>query len=181
MPMSDITTDSPPPEARQRSSRSLVRSAIAIVLLMTVIFAAANMARRWRGTEQPAMRSLAEFVMETGKPAWIPARCLQYFGVPPGELGYRELKAVSQSGRTKAVQVRKRPESGIIDVFFLDLLPNDTRGNFFLTSTHGRLTKAAFFDIEPSQLKHADEEFDEQKRFWFLWQREKMKWAAKQK
>lgn len=180
-PMADSATDSPPPDTSPAKRRSLPEAAIAIALLVAAGFAIVGIARRSRETDEPGMASLAAYVLEHGEPAWVPASCLEFFGVPPNEIGFRQLKAVSQSGRTKAVQVRKRPDAAHVDVFFLDLRPNDTRGDFYLTSTHGRLTKAAYFDAKPEPIADADRRFNEQKEFWFLWQREKTKWTAERK
>ena len=84
--------------------------------------------------ERLAMEPLLAFVLETGSPTQVSETALKYFGVTDDPAPFHELRADSESGRTRAIQVRRR-ESGDFDVFLLELLPNDTAGYFYLTTS----------------------------------------------
>jgi hypothetical protein len=163
-----MSTEPPTPPRRRLTT--------VIVLTLVGIFLVAVL--RYRPPQDEAMVSLAEFVLERGKIGLVPPEALKYFGVPSDQWAFRELKAKSESGRLRAVQVRRHGDSGATDIFFLDFLPNDTRGYFYLTSTHGRLVKAAFFDTKPEAIPDAAERFATEKDFWQHWQREKKKWES---
>jgi hypothetical protein len=88
-------------------------------------------------------------------------------------LHFYELRAESESGKTKAIQVRYR-KSGEVDIFLLDLLPNSSAGHFYLTGTHSRLTKAAHFGDRPEPVSDAKNRFEQELGFWKHWQSEKL-------
>ena len=118
---------------------SLGLLAFACALLMAV--------RVYNSQGHQDMESLAQFVLDTGRNTVVPDSALTYFGLPTDEFTFRQLKAVSKSGRTRAIQVRRR-SSGDVEIFFLELLPNSSAGYFYFADTSGRLVKAAYLDDE---------------------------------
>jgi hypothetical protein len=142
-------------------------------LVVAIAFGVAAM-RYFRSQEQRAMESLAEFVLARGTPAPMPHQPLQYFGLPAEDPDFYELRAVSQDGRTRGIFVRKRAYADRLDIFLVHLLPNDLRGYFYLTSTHGRLTKAAYFDDKPVAFDGATEQFEREVEFWKQWHQQKL-------
>jgi hypothetical protein len=124
------------------------------------------------------MQSLTEFVVARGKVGNVVPEGMAYFGIPAENLRFHHMTAVSESGRKKSVQVRRRRDTGHVDIFFVDLRPDGKAGYFYLTSTHGQLIKAAYLDPVPQPVDDAIERFEQEKEFWRLWQREKIKAAS---
>ena len=58
--------------------------------------------------ERLAMEPLVAFVLETGSPTQVSETALKYFGVIDDPASISELRATSESGRTRAIQVRRR-------------------------------------------------------------------------
>jgi hypothetical protein len=108
------------------------------------------------------MESLARFVIDRGKPAPMPPQPLTFFGLPTDDVTFYELRAVSQSGRTKGIFVRKRPDADVFDIFLVDL-DRTLGGYFYLTALHAHLTNAAYFDKHPESVPNAAERFEQKK------------------
>jgi hypothetical protein len=145
---------------------SLGLLAFAGALLMAVLV--------YKTQRQQDMESLAQFVLDTGRDTVVPDNALTYFGIPTDEFTFRQLKAVLNSGHTRAIQVRRR-STGDVEIFLLDLLPNSSAGYFYLADISGRLVKAAYLDDEAKGVDDAQERFQHELGFWKKWQREKLK------
>jgi hypothetical protein len=158
--------------APMRRSRALAIATL-VLLLITIVLAVAAFRLR-KSPVQKAMESLAQFVLNTVKTTLVPVEPLKHFGVPTDDLNFYQLRATSETGRMKAIQVRQRKDSGVIDIFLLDLRPTYA-GRFYLTGTHGHLMKAAFFDTQAEPIDGAQERFEHELEFWLMWQREKLK------
>src|SRR5688572_3890442 len=98
-----------------------------VVALLLIAFAAIILlliVRMRQTADQQQLHELVEFVLETGTPTIVPAEPHIYFFRPADNRQFYELRAISQSGGTKAIQVRQRRD-GMLDVFLLDLKPAD--------------------------------------------------------
>jgi hypothetical protein len=168
--VSDTGTTSP-----AAKSPSIVKAALLLALVMAIIYAAVAAIRARKTPESIAMESLIAFTLEHGKPTWVPPSALEYFGLPGEPSRFLEIKAVSETGRRRAIQVRPRENSSAVDVFFVELLPNESKGYFYLASMRGTLIKAAYIDEAPEAVPKAQERFAEEIKFWRHWQREKLK------
>jgi hypothetical protein len=148
------------PKSRFRLSpvASLGLLAFAGALLIAVLV--------YKTQRQQDMESLAKFVLDRGRDTVVPDNAPTYF-----------VKAVSNSGRTRAIQVRRR-STGDVEIFLLDLLPNSTAGYFYLADIGDGLVKAGYLDDELKSVDDAQERFQQELGFWKKWQREKLKSAA---
>jgi hypothetical protein len=151
-----------------RSRPVVALSLLAVVgaLLLAVLI--------YKSQQRLAMESLVEFVLKNGDETVVPANVLSYFHLPAEDFRFQEITAESDSGRTRAIQVRRRRD-GIVDVFLLDRLANSTIGNFYLSGDHGQLTQAAYFEHVPQEVEDAQEKFHRELSFWKHWQRAQLK------
>ena len=134
----------------QRSRPVVALSLLAVVsaLLLAVLI--------YKSQQRLAMESLVEFVLKNGDETVVPANVLAYFHLPTDDFRFQEITAESDSGRSRAIQVRRRRD-GLVDVFLLDRLANSRSGNFYLSGDHGQLTQAAYFDDVPEDIEEAQE------------------------
>jgi hypothetical protein len=156
-------------------SPSILKAALLLFLMLATVYAAVATIRGRKTPESTAMESLIAFTLDRGKPTWVPPSALEYFGLPVEPSRFLQVKAVSETGRTRAIQVRPREDSRVVDVFFVELLPNDSKGYFYLASMRGRLIKAAYIDEAPAAVPDAQKRFDDEIKFWRHWQSEKLK------
>jgi hypothetical protein len=91
------------------------------------------------------------------------------------------LRAISQSGGTKAIQVRQRRD-GMLDVFLLDLKPADLMsrmkpagaGSYYVSDNSGRLVRSAYFDNTAEPINDAQEKFKKELDYWQRRRQEKL-------
>ena len=152
-----------------RDGKLIYRLTIGVIVVFSV---AGFVFGKW--PERLAMEPLVAFVLETGSPTRVSETALKYFDVIDDPGSFHELRADSESGRTRAIQVRRR-ESGDFDVFLLELLPNGTSGHFYLTTQWGRLWKAAYLGDKPEAIDNAQEKFQSELDFWKHWRLDKLK------
>src|SRR5688572_27351130 len=78
-----------------------IRRTILTLCLLAMVLVVLVAVRSHKSPRQEAMESLAQFVLDTGSRTWVPEMALRYFGLPTDDLHFHELKAVSESGRTR--------------------------------------------------------------------------------
>jgi hypothetical protein len=153
------------------------RRAAAILVLFVLVAGGIVGAIRYKSPAQQEMESLAQFVLDNGRSTYVPVEPLHYFGIPSDDPSVRQITATSETGRGTAIQVRRRKDSGILDVVLLDL--RTIAGRYYLTGTHGRLVEAALFDKYPEPIDGAQQRFERELDFWKLWIKDNRKKPAR--
>jgi hypothetical protein len=141
---------------------------IASVCLLAVVAVLLLFAIAYKSPAQREIESLAQFVLDNGHSTYVSAKSLRYFGIPADHASFLQLEDTSVSGRIRAIQVRRRKDSGILDILLADLRPTSA-GRFYLTGTHRRLMKAGFLDRYPEPVDGAQQRFEDELDFWMLW------------
>jgi hypothetical protein len=147
---------------------------ISIVVLLGIPAAILATWGTRKTSQQHAVESLVEFVVQNGRMGQVTPEGLAYFQVPTGDLRFKHVTAVSESGRSKSIQVRRRLDTGHFDIFLVDVL-NASTAYFYLTSLRGELIKAAYLDPQPHPVDDANARFAKEIDFWKHWQSERLK------
>lgn len=141
------------------------------------------------------LEALAVKVLARGAKVKISKGCANHFSLPSGpeDLEFVEIAVELEEGQAKAtyeaknpkpenhkytqvkaVQIRRRGNSEKVDLFFVDSYRADKqatkgRGYTYLTSTHGRLEKAALVHSSVEAVKEENEKFAKEVTFWQEW------------
>jgi hypothetical protein len=102
----------------------------------------------------------------------------KFFGIRGENIVFTVRRAILGSGRMRSIGVRKRPESGHVDILLVDQPPGEDAAYFYLTSPAGELVTSTFLDSEPRIIEDAAERFGHERDFWLNWRSEKIKHEA---
>jgi hypothetical protein len=152
----------------RRTPQILILSLLAISIAVLVAWSTA------KTSDQETMESLVEFVVKHGRMGTVTPEGLAYFEIPADDVRFKHVTAVSESGRSRSIQVRRRTHTGQFDVFLVDVRDRSS-AYFYLTSLRGELINAAYLDPEPHSVDDAQERFQHELDFWKHWRSERIK------
>jgi hypothetical protein len=137
-------------------------------ILLACLLLVATVLVLWRlsVTRQSSLRDIAEYVLAKGKSGRVVKEGLEYFGLPADDVRFRQVLMVSESGRMKSFQVRRRRDH--LDIFLVDVSAGETAAYFFLASPEGELLQAAHLNPAPGPVRDADKRFHHELKFWSL-------------
>jgi hypothetical protein len=123
--------------------------------------------------------SLAAFVGTHGKLAPLAPATAKFFDIPGESVVLTQCPVVSESGRTRSIGVRLRPNRHYVDILLSGTEPGNDGAYFYVTSTAGELISSAYIDTEPNKIDNAKQRFEHERDFWLVWQSETLKHEAK--
>ena len=152
----------------------------AVILLAGVtIFAALVITFARKPPAPQPLEPLAAFVESHGTPVRMHPISAKFFGIPGESVVFTQCSAISDSGRTRSIGIRRRPELGHVDILLIDRPSGGDASYFYLTSPAGELVTSTYLDTEPRIIEDAVQRFEHERDFWLNWKSEKMKHDAK--
>ena len=150
------------------------------LIMAALVVAAAILLPQLRNPAAPKpLEELAAFVESRGKPRAMLPDIAKFFDMPDGGGQFMGRSAIADSGRKRLIEVRRRTDSGIVDILLVDEHSDGRSAYFYQTSDAGKLIKSTYYETEPRPVDDANQRFENEKGFWITWLREHLKHEAK--
>jgi hypothetical protein len=144
------------------------------LILVAIVAAVAVIVPRFRKpVASQSLVPLCEFVESHGTPELLYPALANYFGLPQDD-GQLIACSVSESGRKREIEVRRRTHSAIVDILFMDEQPGGYAAYFYQANENGELIKSVYLETEPRTIDDANKRFEREKSFWLTWLHEKL-------
>jgi hypothetical protein len=139
------------------------------LILIAIVAAVAVITPRFRKpAPTQSLVPLCEFVESHGTPELLYPALANYFGLPQDD-GQLIACSVSENGRKREIEVRRRMHSATVDILFMDEQPGGYAAYFYQANEYGELVKSVYLETEPRKIDDANKRFEKEKAFWLTW------------